>query len=190
MVEWEWFRVNINYYIIIILLLIVIISQLIVNINKYKKMALTDATTGLPNRYALIKFMRTKSKDTYVMYYIDLDEFKSINDRYGHDCGDYVLKQVADRLSLITNQGEQIYRIGGDEFVYPAKSHTKKIQETMSFAILDTIKQPIDFEGEHIEVSATIGISESLQLKETLIKEADQALLLAKRYRKGSFMHY
>ncbi|GEM03090.1 hypothetical protein HMI01_00780 [Halolactibacillus miurensis] len=181
---------NINYYLIIIIVLIVIISQLSINRNKYKRLALTDATTGLPNKRALSKLMNKKNGEHYVIYYIDLDTFKKINDSYGHDCGDYVLKQVADRLSLIVKQDENVYRVGGDEFIYPAKRHNEKIQETLSFAILDSIKQSIDYQDVSINVTATIGISESSVLNKSVMIEADQALLLAKRYRKGSAMHY
>lgn len=180
---------KVEYVLILaIIMLIVIISQMYSNRNKYKRMALTDALTGLPNRRALNEDLRREVSQRTVVYFIDLDNFKTMNDQYGHDCGDVILKVIAARLALI--QSNHIYRVGGDEFIFMTPFTNEKVHEMLACVLLDSIKQPIEIKERQIEVAATIGISEGSVLKDRVIKEADQALLLAKRYRKGSSMYY
>ncbi|MBM7541247.1 GGDEF domain-containing protein [Amphibacillus cookii] len=178
----------IHSLLIIIVILIAIISQIYLNRNKYKKMALTDALTGVPNRYALKEYLRTSADKTEIVYFIDLDHFKSINDQYGHHYGDYVLKIIAARLALI--QSIQIYRVGGDEFIIISNLPDKQTRQTLTFKLLESIKQPIYLNNHSLKVTATIGISEGHALKEDIIKEADKALLLAKKHAKGTTFCY
>jgi diguanylate cyclase (GGDEF)-like protein len=125
---------------------------------------------------------------------LDIDDFKKINDRYGHHVGDAVLKEVATRLSAIVRIGDSVGRIGGDEFVVvlegvETREHTvaaaRKTSEVMNFAV--------DVEGRVISVSASIGIAlfpQHSQEPSTLLKLADQAMYSAKRRGKNAFAFY
>ncbi|SDB84334.1 diguanylate cyclase (GGDEF) domain-containing protein [Pelagirhabdus alkalitolerans] len=178
----------IHSLLIIIVTLIAIISQIYLNRNKYKQMALTDALTGLPNRYALRDYLKTTSNKTEVVYYIDLDNFKSINDEYGHHYGDDVLKTIASRLALI--QSKQVYRVGGDEFIIIFSSTNEQARKKMTLKLLECIQKPIYLDDHQLKITATIGVSNVHLLKEDNIKEADRALLSAKKHAKGTAFYH
>lgn len=162
--------------------------------------ALHDVLTGLPNRalfndrleHGLAQAKR-QGWNLAVMF-IDLDDFKIINDSYGHDSGDCVLKSIALRLREMTRDDDTISRYGGDEFLY-LLTEVMNEQTLMSIAekIIASIEAPciISAAGKniHLCVSASLGIAMFPQhgtTAETLIKSADMAMYQAK----GSKMRY
>jgi diguanylate cyclase (GGDEF)-like protein len=125
---------------------------------------------------------------------IDLDNFKSINDTYGHSIGDKVLQLVSRRFENITRNIDLIARLGGDEFAIILNNITKNFDPfTVAEKIIDSISQPMDINGQHINIGATIGISvspeDALNL-EDFIHHADKALYKAKHLGKGRYFLY
>jgi diguanylate cyclase (GGDEF) domain len=105
----------------------------------------TDALTGLPNRRAIFEtlgsmFAKARLTRTHILLaYIDLDGFKTINDRYGHQCGDRFLQQVGQRLSLFSNEGTLVGRLGGDEFLVAASLQSAQQQMAFTSALREQI---------------------------------------------------
>jgi diguanylate cyclase (GGDEF)-like protein len=126
--------------------------------------------------------------------FIDFDDFKSINDTYGHLQGDKVLIYVIDNIKEIFSEGEIIGRIGGDEFVVFA-GNVININEVMEKA--EKLRQALDTtyttDGKHIRISGSIGVAtypEAGLYYEKLMDSADQALYRVKEQGKNNFMLY
>ena len=153
--------------------------------------ALHDPLTDLPNRLlfmdrldqAVLKSIRDGS--SFGLFFIDLDGFKSVNDRMGHNAGDQVLMQVADRIVKTVRASDAAARMGGDEFcalmhdVRDAAS-AAKITEKLLLAI----SQPMFLDGQKISISASIGISivpVHGQRADELLAKADEAMYQAKQ---------
>jgi diguanylate cyclase (GGDEF)-like protein/PAS domain S-box-containing protein len=156
-----------------------------------QKLATHDWLTGLPNRYLMndrlnqILVRSQRYNLTSAILYIDLDGFKSINDTYGHDFGDLVLRAVAERLTKCVRVSDTVSRFGGDEFVIilevirqreDAKIVTQKIRRAISRSLI--------LQKHRIKITASIGISlfpQDGREAETLIKIADNAMYLEKK---------
>ena len=157
----------------------------------------TDSLTGLKNRRALEKFIENyANKDPnreqrFFVYYIDLDNFKGINDAFGHHIGDAFLKAVSTRLKRIANTYDFIARIGGDEFIVlidDARKHDLK--EFVAEYLLTIFEKPVEAEGRDIFLGASIGIAEYPLHGETfaeLLRNADAALYKAKNDGRGTY---
>ncbi|WP_044975832.1 bifunctional diguanylate cyclase/phosphodiesterase [Ruminococcus sp. HUN007] len=130
-------------------------------IRKREKEALTDYLTGLNNRRSITMLLErmTHAGKPFGVLYIDLDDFKSVNDNYGHKVGDEVIRISAERIRKIISIRDMLSRIGGDEFILII-SGVNRINEIAS-AISESLKQPIPVEetGSQIYVTASIGIS-------------------------------
>lgn len=152
-------------------------------------MAFYDTLTGLPNRNMLNSYTpkaiaRSKRKNTgLAIMYLDLDKFKIVNDTFGHEIGDVLLKQVAQRLIESVRDGDIVTRQGGDEFVILLEdTDSKKLQEVAE-RILTEIAQPFIINMEKVNISGSIGISLYPQNGEdldTLIRNADEAMFECK----------
>ena len=150
-------------------------------ITRREKEALTDYLTGLNNRRSIsahLSKMAHGSKPFGVLY-IDLDDFKSVNDNYGHKIGDEVIRTTAERISAVISSKDALGRIGGDEFILVVNG-VNRINE-ISSAICESLKKPITTEdtGSQIYVTSSIGISkypEHAQKSSDLIRCADMAL--------------
>ncbi|MCY4746272.1 EAL domain-containing protein [Pelomonas sp. UHG3] len=145
-----------------------------------------DTLTGLPNRRALREHLEealTRPRELAVMF-VDLDHFKEINDSLGHDAGDALLVQVAQRLQRCTPAGGVVARMGGDEFTLmlaaaPIEPEARRVGQTLLRALADAF----EVAGERVYVSASIGVSlapRDGQEIEALFKHADLALYEAK----------
>ncbi|QOZ29781.1 hypothetical protein XH93_17870 [Bradyrhizobium sp. CCBAU 51753] len=157
--------------------------------EKIAHMAHYDALTDLPNRVLfrerLEQALRAlRSDEQLAVMYIDIDEFKSVNDALGHQIGDELLKAIADRLRLCLGQTGVAARLGGDEFAViqtAIRSHTETMQ--LLAAIYQAIREPIDCCGHLITTDASIGIAlapgDGLDLGQ-LLRNADLALYGAK----------
>lgn len=155
-----------------------------------------DAATGLPNRIGLRKFMREALATTdseLALFYLDLDHFKPINDTFGHDVGDVVLRTVADRLRAEIGAGQIAARIGGDEFVVAALNLSRADIVKMAERLIKAVSQPIAHGDRWLEVGLSIGIALTPQdtlEEDELFRFADVALYRSKGSQRGTFTFY
>src|ERR1017187_3224629 len=153
-------------------------------------LAYYDALTGLPNR-TLLQDRLTKAlasarrqKGKVALLFLDLDEFKDINDSLGHSVGDLLLKEVAERLKTWAREQDTVARVGGDEFLVVLTA-VKEVADAAVAArrLMDTITAEFVVQGHSLGISCSVGISifpEHGAAGETLIKNADAAMYCAK----------
>ncbi|WP_022940623.1 diguanylate cyclase domain-containing protein [Psychromonas hadalis] len=163
-------------------------------------LVLTDPLTNLANRrhfnQELKRSMQGKNrlKLSVGLLMIDLDNFKPINDTYGHNIGDKVLQRVSSRLQNITRNVDLIARLGGDEFAIILNSVNDKFDPVPpAQKIIDTLSKPMNIDGQMIKIGTTVGISVSPQdavSLEDFINHADKALYKAKSLGKGQYFSY
>jgi diguanylate cyclase len=147
-----------------------------------------DYLTGLPNRNYFYQklhhlFDHTQHSQHAVMFFIDNNHFKSINDTYGHLAGDAVLMEMATRLKQKLRPDDFIARLGGDEFAIIVESVTQIEQiQSMAERLLETSHTPLYFKGQSICFSFSLGIafSQFAHGPEEFISQADQAMYTAK----------
>ncbi len=168
--------------------------------EELKKMAYFDSLTGLPNRVMLKHRLETainkakKNKTKVAVLFIDLDYFKTVNDTLGHEQGDLLLKQVANRLGSIFKESDTIARFGGDEFIAVIPNIKSKADVThVAKRILKVFETPFDIDGEDIYLSASVGIAlypDDGTSPAELIKNADIAMYRAKEEGKNNFAFF
>ena len=137
-----------------------------------QRRAFEDALTGLPNRalfndrlqHAAARFARRGPTPTAVerlgVLFLDLDGFKPINDSFGHEAGDEVLRELARRLQLTLRESDTVARLGGDEFVAMVESRDAEAAAvTLAQRILDAMRQPIRVAGQDVSLSCSIGVA-------------------------------
>lgn len=158
-----------------------------------------DELTSLPNRNELKgrmaqAFARAKRQgSTFALMFIDLDNFKNINDNLGHDCGDMLLQQVADRLGLCVRGEDTVARIGGDEFNVLLEDVSDAQIASTAERILNQISKPYLIRDQQVFTSASIGIAiypNDAEDMEVLAKNADSAMYLAKEKGKNSYQFF
>jgi len=149
-----------------------------------------DSLTLLPNRALLVErvrdaLARREGADTDVaVMYVDLDDFKTVNDSLGHAAGDALLVQVADRMQISIRPDDIVARLGGDEFaVLMADVANEAEATTVAKRILDSLNAPFEIQGHEIWAHATIGIARArpgeMEVAD-LLKRADLAMYTAK----------
>ena len=168
--------------------------------RKIAHMANHDNLTGLPNRRLLYELVgqampqARRQKQMFALFYIDLDNFKPINDELGHDYGDEVLKIVADRLTHVLRKSDTVARIGGDEFVTIIGDVRSMEQlEKVAEKTIRSLEPPITVRGIHRELGMSIGISifpEDAETFEDLLKKADDALYTVKESGKNGYCFF
>ncbi len=157
--------------------------------EKIAHLAHFDALTDLPNRLLFREkvnreLARVRRGDQFALFYIDIDEFKGINDSLGHHIGDELLKMVAARLRNCIRETDLVARLGGDEFAV-VQTGVEKLSDVVEFVmrIHDAIRDPYDCLGHQLSTDASIGIAlaprDGTDLEE-LIKNADLAMYGAK----------
>ncbi len=163
-------------------------------------MANMDALTSLPNRRWLMNFLpaalnQARNNGTiFALLFIDLDEFKAVNDTSGHQAGDALLQAAAMRLKSVLRPADTVVRLGGDEFTVllnSVASHEEAAQ--VAFRINEQFREPFDISGHKNVVGASIGISlfpRDGNDAETLLKHADNAMYSAKAGGRGQFRFY
>lgn len=128
--------------------------------RELENMANTDGLTGLFNEryFSEILHIKEGNKSPFVLYYLDLDRFKPINDTYGHDVGDIVLREVAKRLKTCIRDTDYAFRIGGDEFALIASMrYEEKSCEQLQERVCQSILRPIEVDGKTLEVGVSCG---------------------------------
>ena len=162
-----------------------------------KHLAGHDVLTDLPNRrlfqdrleHALARAHRTG--EGFALLFIDVDKFKTINDRWGHESGDTVLKQAALRLATLTRKADTVARLGGDEFVILLNSLASRQQITFIVEkLLDSLRAPIRLDGQTIQVGFSVGISQYPEDGATamaLMASADHAMYEIKAAGRNGF---
>jgi diguanylate cyclase (GGDEF)-like protein len=148
-----------------------------------------DVLTGLPNRTGLnqaleASLMRYDGSKPLALIYVDLDGFKTVNDTYGHNSGDKLLRLVSDRLRRLVRSGDFVARIGGDEFIVLSEQIGGGPLKRFGDRLVREISQPYQLDGEVIAtIGASVGIARApehgLDL-ESLLAAADAALYQAK----------
>lgn len=154
--------------------------------------ALQDPLTGLANRTALWQHLERaliEGRGHPAVLFIDLDDFKDVNDSLGHTAGDVLLNVIADRLRRCARSSDVVVRFGGDEFVLLLRYvPDRAVVDRVADRVLKAIREPVDLNGVDTVVTASIGIvwpegvQEGAQLDvEGLVRDADIALFHAKR---------
>ncbi|HLY47744.1 MAG TPA: EAL domain-containing protein [Solirubrobacteraceae bacterium] len=159
-----------------------------------RKRAFHDPLTGLANRARFEERLEQTSgdSDTAVLF-IDLDNFKTVNDSLGHAAGDHFLSEVARRLSTCVRIGDMVARMGGDEFAVLISGVDAQIRAPrIAERILRELAEPIELDRRAITPSASIGIAcgDSAQNAQEILRDADLALYEAKRSGKGRAQLY
>ncbi|WP_415892272.1 diguanylate cyclase domain-containing protein [Neptuniibacter sp. PT8_73] len=165
--------------------------------NKIRHMAEHDPLTGLYNRRHFMQELEQslhqarKEKTSLALFYLDLDNFKPINDDLGHEAGDEALMLVSHRLSQMLRQNDTLARIGGDEFVLMIHNPQNQNQlEEIANRIIDNLKHPLSLKGAQCQLGVSIGIAVSRHNNESrdeLLKAADMLMLEAKAKGKSCF---
>jgi len=172
------------------------ISQRKLREEEVAQLAFYDPLTGLPNRRLMkdrlhqAMAVSARTRRLGALMFIDLDRFKSINDTLGHDKGDLLLQQVAQRLTGCVREGDTVARPGGDEFIVMLEADLSKASEeaaaqarAVGEKILTALDQPYDIGGDEYHGSASIGVAlfgnHHVPMDE-LLKRADQAMYQAK----------
>ncbi len=170
------------------------------NQKRITALAYSDLLTGLSSRAHLFitieELIKTSSRngECFSLLYLDLDNFKSVNDSLGHDVGDILLKEIASRITEISRDVDCIARLGGDEFCIVVKD----ISDTLGSAniaqrVINVISKKLELSGRKFIPSCSIGIArypdDGADLK-SLVKAADTALYAAKDSGKGCYAFY
>jgi diguanylate cyclase (GGDEF)-like protein len=155
-------------------------------------LARTDRLTGLFNRLGFDEQLAraAEAAETVAIAFLDLDDFKSINDRYGHEVGDDVLRAAASRIAGAVRGNDFAARIGGDEFVviFPAMASPSQIAERIITQMSAVFAEPILVNGVAHKVAASIGVAVGPQdapIGDALVHVADQRMYLQKAARGG-----
>jgi diguanylate cyclase (GGDEF)-like protein len=149
------------------------------NLGEEKVLARTDELTGLPNRRRLIADLETFSKSEGALLLLDLNQFKPVNDQYGHEFGNLVLQQVAQRFSRALPTGAVLARLGGDEFgVLISGSYEETLEA--AYAMEATLSYPFVIEGNSIKIGVSIGHVQN-DGSHNALERADAAMYEAKR---------
>jgi diguanylate cyclase (GGDEF)-like protein len=149
------------------------------NLGEEKVLARTDDVTGLPNRRRLVAELATFSKTEGALLLLDLDEFKPVNDNYGHEIGNVVLQQVAQRFMRSLPTGSVLARLGGDEFGVLINGSYEETLEA-AYALQATCSYPFVIEGRTIKIGVSIGYVKNDDTG-NLLERADAAMYEAKR---------
>lgn len=169
--------------------------------KELQKMALYDSLTNLPNRVLFTELLKTavaqasRHNQWVVLFFIDLDQFKSVNDSLGHQAGDQLLQLVAERLSTTIRKEDTVARLSGDEFTVllaaeDSQDKAIKAAEYVAKKIIKHLNEAFHINGNEVSISASIGIALSPNngdTAETLLKNADMSMYKVKILGKNNF---
>jgi diguanylate cyclase (GGDEF)-like protein len=152
-------------------------------IGHERVLARTDELTTLPNRRRLISEIQNFATRKGSLLLLDLDGFKPVNDSYGHDVGDKVLQQVAQRFTRALPNSALLARLGGDEFGILVDGSNESVME-IALALRGTLSYPFVIDGNEISIGVSIGIANNDGADDLLLR-ADNAMYSAKRQALG-----
>lgn len=159
--------------------------------------AVTDILTGLLNRRGLIQYLEsaTKEKKPFTLLYVDIDDFKYINDNLGHKYGDQVLVELSRRMTTIIGEKAIASRLGGDEFVLilPAKEDVEGLTQNLLFKLNEKITLKADETENNLYLTASVGsvkYPDDCKDTQSLLKYADIALYEAKGLGKNKCVNF
>lgn len=174
------------------------ISERILNEERLARMAHYDQLTELPNRALLIDRLEQvmlhaqRNHSRFALLYIDLDNFKVINDDAGHAVGDLVLKETAKRLKQAVRAVDTVARIGGDEFVVLLEElHTEDAVAQVAEQIIDGLHQPCNVKGYAAKLTGSIGAAvypDDGKTSDELLSFSDKVMYKAKKSGKDKFL--
>jgi diguanylate cyclase (GGDEF)-like protein/PAS domain S-box-containing protein len=172
-------------------------KQLILAKEKAEELATHDFLTGLPNRVLLLDrvsqalAMAKRKRRMIALLNLDIDDFKKVNDTYGHGIGDRLLVEVAARMKTSLRESDTVTRWGGDEFLLLAPEIESVAQiETLAAHLLEKLRQPFDFGKVTLPVTFSVGIAlypRDGTTAEVLISTSDRGLYIAKHRGKNCF---
>jgi diguanylate cyclase (GGDEF)-like protein len=164
--------------------------------DQSREAALHDPLTGLPNRVLILELIEhalragRRSKKLSAVFFVDLDDFKEVNDTYGHQIGDEFLVEVGKRLTRLLRPGDSVARLSGDEFVLLCEDLDVPSAADPIAARLDAeMSRPFALSGAEVRTSASIGIAftgSGIDSAQELLREADVAMYRSKRDRIGT----
>jgi len=176
------------------------ISQQKVYEEQLLKQANYDSLTGLPNRMLAMDRLKHailqghRRGDAVALLFVDLDNFKQINDTLGHECGDYVLKKAAERFHGCLRDCDTAARFGGDEFLLIlSELQGREDVKPIVKRVLDAFSLPFEVEGKRFLVTASIGVAmcpEDSVSSSELLKKSDNAMYQAKNMGKNNYRFY
>ncbi|WP_412480076.1 EAL domain-containing protein [Azonexus sp. IMCC34839] len=173
--------------------------------EKINELAFFDQLTNLANRTLLMDRLKqamtasTRNESHGALLFIDLDNFKTLNDTLGHDMGDLLLKQVAQRLTACVREGDTVARLGGDEFVVMLSALSSNASdaaiavETVAEKLLSTLQETYQLNGQMFHNTASIGITLFKGMGSTvddLMKQADLAMYKAKDAGRNTYFFF
>jgi diguanylate cyclase (GGDEF)-like protein/PAS domain S-box-containing protein len=168
--------------------------------EQLRHQALHDPLTGLPNRVLFVDrlahaLVRRRDADGEVaVLFVDLDDFKSINDTLGHASGDELLRRVASRIPAVLRVDDTACRLGGDEFAFLLEDAGREGAEEVAARILEALAEPFELGGRRVTLSASIGIAtraaaveghRAAEVADEILRDADTAMYAAKAVGKG-----
>ena len=153
------------------------------SIGHERVLARTDELTTLPNRRRLISEIQSFAVRRGSLLLLDLDGFKPVNDTYGHEVGDKVLQQVAQRFSRALPNNALLARLGGDEFGILVDGSNEAVME-IALALRGTLSYPFLIDGHEVSIGVSIGIADNDGAAD-LLQRADNAMYAAKRQALG-----
>jgi diguanylate cyclase (GGDEF)-like protein/PAS domain S-box-containing protein len=167
---------------------------------RLRDLAHLDSLTGLPNRLMILSRMShalaaaQRQRHKVAVLYIDLDNFKNVNDSLGHSAGDQLLLGVAQRLAQRTRRDDTLGRLGGDEFIVLLETlRDGEDAGAIAQELLHLLSRPFDVGPSEVYVQASIGISlfpDDGSEVEDLLRDADTAMYQAKRAGRGTYRYY
>ena len=166
--------------------------------ERVQYLALHDALTGLANRVLFFDRLNSaiaaahRKDGAFALLYLDLDDFKPINDTYGHETGDLVLRSIAERLRSCVRESDTVARLGGDEFILLFNDTLdESAAVTVADKVIATITAPLPVEGCTHRVGCSIGIAlypREGEDADSLMRQADAAMYGAKRLGKNRYL--
>lgn len=162
-----------------------------------RRLATIDSLTGLANRhsfYQQLAALQAQQFSSFTLFFLDLDNFKNVNDSLGHGVGDLVLKNVAQRLLNTLRNHDVLARLGGDEFAIICPGENSAVQAgQLAQRLLNNFVAPCSINGKNLQIGCSLGIALAPQHgndSDTLLKNADMALYAAKSAGRNTFCFY
>jgi diguanylate cyclase (GGDEF)-like protein/PAS domain S-box-containing protein len=153
--------------------------------EELRLLAWSDSLTSLPNRALLVERLHdAEGESPRSLLFLDLDDFKTINDSLGHPTGDGVLVELAHRVGDVIRENDLVARIGGDEFAVLAETTDTDALEALASRLLAAVGEPFVLDGRELRLSGSIGIATGSGA-EDLLRNADLAMYEAKRAGQG-----